>query len=323
MRKGLRVAGALAMSLVAPHFAAAQSSIPIPPPGTPVRPIDVPAHVVSAPLERTEKPTNRRIINTPSAQIEYRVDTIGPSGIGRVDIYITPDRGATWTKLSEDADKQSPANINLPGEGLFGVRIAITNGNGFGGRVPKAGDRPQMYVEVDAASPVVQLNPVEMVPSIGAIDIRWAAMDPNLAPEPISVFYRSNSEGWRPIAQNIKNDGVYRWTLPRDVAAAIYLKIEAVDLAGNATKVESPTPILLDQTEPEATIIDASPVQRGSSPSVVTFPAPTPAPVPVTPASLPAPLPAPAASPIAPPPLMPANMPASLPTLPPAPQLSN
>src|SRR5205085_11923068 len=107
--------------------------------------------------------------------------------------------------------KQSPAQVNLPGEGLFGVRLAIVNGNGFGGKAPRPGDRPQFWVEVDATSPTVVLQPAEMVPSQGAIDIRWSAMDANLAAEPVSIFVRGRpSDAWRPIAEKVKNDGAYR-----------------------------------------------------------------------------------------------------------------
>lgn len=204
----------------------------------------------------SDKPV-RKVLNTPRAQVEYRIDTVGPSGIGRVDVYITPDRGQSWTKVAEDADKRSPAEITLPGEGLFGVRLAITNGNGFGGRAPKAGDRPQQFIEVDTTPPAVQMQQYEMVPSAAAIDIHWTASDANLASEPVSIFYRTRPESsWQPVAQHIKNDGMCRWVLPRDIGGQVFLKVEVIDLAGNLTKVETPGPIMLDQTEPEATLVD-------------------------------------------------------------------
>lgn len=319
MRKGMRGWGAAIATLIAPLTASAQLTPP--PPGTPVAPLAVPQHVVmpptappntapiaapaaapaAAPIAAPigEKPQGRKLLNTTNAQIDYRIDTVGPSGVGRVDVYMTPDRGQTWVKVGEDTDKQSPANVNLPGEGLFGIRLAITNGNGFGGRAPKSGDRPQFYVEVDATSPTVVIQPYEMVPNAGAIDLKWTAMDGNLAPEPVSLFYRGRPDSqWLPIAQNIKNEGSHRWLFPANVPPQIYLKLEVIDLAGNITKVETPSPILLDQTEPEATLVDVTGINRQ-------------APAPVTPVSLPSA--APTVIPIPP------TMPASLPVLPPAP----
>src|SRR5262249_20573477 len=163
----------------------------------------------------------------------YRIGQTGPSGISRVDVYMTADKGQSWSKIAEDADKSSPVEIDLPGEGLYGIRIAITNGNGFGGKAPKSGDRPSFFIEVDATSPFVQWQPIEMAANSGAIDIRWTASDNNMAPEPISIFYRTRPDGvWQPIARNVKNDGVYRWAFPREIAPQFFVKLEAVDMAG-------------------------------------------------------------------------------------------
>jgi hypothetical protein len=226
-------------------------------------------NTVYRPAIDTDRPANRKIINTTHASIDYRIDTVGPSGVGRVDVYLTPDRGQNWIKVGEDLDKRTPAEIDLPGEGLFGIRLAITNGNGFGGRAPKAGDRPSLFIEVDATSPFVQLQPIDMVPGSGAIDIRWSATDANMASEPISIFFRTRADGnWQPIARNVKNDGVYRWAFPRDLGPQFFLKLEVADMAGNTTKVETPTPILLDMTEPEATLVDVIGIQsRGVAPA--------------------------------------------------------
>ncbi len=81
-------------------------------------------------------PADRRIINTTHASIDYRIDTVGPSGVGKVEVYVTHDEGKSWRRVVEDVDRSTPADIDLPGEGLFGVRLAITNGNGFGGTPP-------------------------------------------------------------------------------------------------------------------------------------------------------------------------------------------
>ncbi len=216
-----------------------------------------------------DRPANRKIINTTHASVDYRIDTVGPSGIGRVDIYLTPDKGQNWSKIAEDLDKRTPAEIDLPGEGLFGIRLAITNGNGFGGKAPKQGDRPSFFIEVDATSPFVQLQPIEMVAGSSAIDIRWTASDNNMAAEPVSMFFRTRTDSnWQPIARNVKNDGVYRWVFPREIGPQFFLKLEVADMAGNITKVETPTPILLDMTEPEATLVDVTGIQnRNPAPS--------------------------------------------------------
>lgn len=259
-----------------------------PPPTTPAQSNVTATSYRPASIDVGDRPTNRKIINTTHASIDYRIDTVGPSGIGRVDVYLTPDRGQNWTKVAEDIDKRSPADLDLPGEGLFGIRLAITNGNGFGGRAPKAGDRPSFFIEVDATSPFVQLQPIDMVPGSGAIDIRWTANDTNIAAEPVSLFFRTRTDGtWQPIARNVKNDGVYRWAFPRDIGQQFYLKLEVADLAGNVTRVETPTPILLDLTEPVATLVDVTPAQQRGGVSSGTTVTPAPIMMPAPPSLVP------------------------------------
>src|SRR6185503_12141407 len=87
----------------------------------------------------------RQLLNTPKAALEYRIDQIGPSGVGKVEVFITTDNGANWQRLAEDVDKRSPAEITLPGEGVYGVRLIVTNGNGFGGAPPVKGDAPTSF----------------------------------------------------------------------------------------------------------------------------------------------------------------------------------
>jgi hypothetical protein len=286
-----------AVSLAKPAFAQLPDFIPpgappviaTPPQSAPMAPMA--PMTQSAPTARpnmpsgmpsSDKPADRKLLNTTTAQLEYRIDTVGPSGISKVDIYITRDRGQSWEKLAEDTNKRSPVSINLPGEGLYGVRLAITNGNGFGGRAPKSGDRPQYVVEVDATSPRVEFHPYEIVN--GAIDIRWSASDANLGPEPVNIFYRSRiDQSWQPLAHNVKNDGVYRWAFPPEIGGQVFVKLEVADLAGNVTKVETPTPIMLDQTEPEATLVDVVGVNRGPAQSQSMPPAMPPTGYPTSP----------------------------------------
>jgi len=199
---------------------------------------------------------NRQLINSTQAQIEYRVDSVGSSGIGKVEVYMTSDNGARWTRLCEDADRRSPADIELPGDGLFGIRFVITNGNGFGGKAPQAGEQPIINIEVDTTPPSLQLRPVELNASSGAIDIRWSATDKNLGDEPISIFCKTTPEGaWQPVIRNLKNEGTYRWIFPRDVGQQFFVKVEATDLAGNVSRQETPNPILLDTIVPTVDVV--------------------------------------------------------------------
>ena len=143
----------------------------------------------------------------------------------------------------------------------------VSNGNGFGGRAPMAGDQPHCWIEVDTQAPVVQLRDIEPVMNGSTIDLRWMVSDKNLGGEPVSIYYATRKEGpWLPVARNLKNDGLYRWQFPRDGSGQFFFRVEAVDMAGNVARGETPTPVMLDMTEPRASVLQINAVRAAGVP---------------------------------------------------------
>jgi hypothetical protein len=207
-------------------------------------------------------PAGCKLLNTLSASLDYHIDQVGQSGVAKVEVYVTPDRGATWQRLCEDPDRRSPVEFTLPGEGVYGIKLVLTNGNGLGGMPPAKGEQPTSYIEVDTTSPTVQLHPIDSNAKDGCLDIRWKARDKNLGSEPVTLFYKTRpEERWVVMAKNVKNDGVYHWAFPRDSGAQFYVKIEVADSAGNVGRAECAEPIALDMTVPSASVINISGVQ--------------------------------------------------------------
>jgi hypothetical protein len=235
-----------------------QPSLPTPPaqPGSQPSPASSPT--ASASDARPGAPV-RQVINTKHASIDYRVEPTCPSGISKVEVWMTADQGASWQKAGEDMDRRSPAEVDLPGEGLFGIRLAVRNGNGFGGAPPTANDTPHAWVEVDLTPPAVQLHEVEPTSKDGKLEIRWVVNDKNLTATPINLYYATRREGpWQPIAQNVKNDGFYQWAFPHDAGNQFFVRLEATDQAGNVARRETPSPVVLDMTEPHALVVGVS-----------------------------------------------------------------
>ena len=172
---------------------------------------------------------------------------------------MTPDKGQTWHRLGEDTAKRSPAEIKLPGDGVYGIRIVVTNGNGFGGKAPVRGDAPHCTVEVDTTAPFVQLRSANVMPGAGHVEITWNATDKNLGSAPVTLSYRTRPDGpWELVARNVRNDGLHRWAFPRDAGSQFFFKIEVTDQAGNVSHDVSRQPISIDMTEPHATIVNVS-----------------------------------------------------------------
>lgn len=199
-----------------------------------------------------------QVINSTHASLEYQVDNLGPSGIGKVEIWITRDEGLTWTRLCEDPDRKSPADIDLPGEGLYGIALVVTNGGGTGATPPVKGDSPDWWVEVDMTKPQAQLTSVRACPaeSGSAFLINWTASDKNLKTEPIDLYVSHQLGGtWTTVAHGQKNTGTYRWPVPKGAGPEFYFRMDVTDRAGNVTRCETSQPMVLDPSRPKAHVL--------------------------------------------------------------------
>jgi hypothetical protein len=224
----------------------------------PPAPVEVRAEKVAAPSPASAAGPVRQFVNSTHVTLKYQIDQLGPSGLGRVEVWMTRDDGQNWTRLCEDSKRQSPVEIDLPGEGSFGVSVVVANGNGQGGEPPVKGDVPDWKLEVDTTKPAVQVFTARAGtgPEAGTLGITWTANDKNLKPEPIDLLYANRPEGpWQTIARGLKNDGSYRWPLPKDSADDFYVRMEVTDLAGNSTVVQTPQPIVVDRTRPKAKVV--------------------------------------------------------------------
>src|SRR5207249_5102091 len=140
--------------------------VPSPFPSAPENPVTVAPGAPTMPstplISRTpETPAiNKQILNNTHVLLDYQIEQMGASGVGKVEIWITMDQGRTWQKHCEDVDHKSPAEVDLPGEGLYGLSLVVTNGRGFGGTPPSAGDTPDWWIEVDLTRPLAELNHV-------------------------------------------------------------------------------------------------------------------------------------------------------------------
>ncbi len=216
-------------------------------------------------------PVTRKVVNHKHVTLEYQLEAVGASGVGKVEVYVTGDQGQSWQKLCEDTDHRSPVEIDLPGEGVYGVSLVVSNGRGFGGQPPAPGDTPDWWIEVDSTPPVAELYSPR--PGAGqdaaALLITWNARDKNLTAEPVDLFYAVNREGpWTSIARGVKNDGRYRWVVPQEIGKLVFVQMVVTDKAGNTYKCHTAQAVALDDgSRPRAHVIDAAPPTSKLPPS--------------------------------------------------------
>jgi hypothetical protein len=205
-----------------------------------------------------------RMVNTKHFSLNYEVREVGKSGLSAVELWVTAD-GRKWDKHSEKKrtegqELRPPYEVNVDKEGLYGFTLIVKSGVGLSVQAPQAGDPPQVWVEVDLTRPVVHINRVDVGrgAEAGSLTIHWSATDKNLGRQPITLSYSEKPESgsWTTIAANRENIGRYVWRMPADVPYQFYIRVEAIDRAGNVGTAETTKPINIDLAVPKVDIID-------------------------------------------------------------------
>jgi hypothetical protein len=231
---------------VTPQSQGSMSLAPASPPApAPISPAMASATPVPGTMETvSEKPGDSSmtlVVKSKRVPLEYSFDGTP----GRVVVWATPDGGQTWTHLCEDADRVSPVEVELPGEGRYGICLAACAAEGEC-KPPAKGEAPHCWVEVDCTPPVASIlavRPGTSKDEAGTILITWTASDKNLKSEPIDLYYATHHDGpFLPIAKGLKNDGNYRWHYPSDLSGDIFVRMEVTDKAGNVTRCDGVQP---------------------------------------------------------------------------------
>ena len=202
------------------------------------------------------------LVNSRRFTLEYDVASVGPSGIGKVELWGTPDGGRRWELYEEDKDKRTPVEVRVKDEGTYGFRIVIESGSGMGGDAPKAGDTPEIWVTVDTQKPDARLTAItNSEQQLGALEIQWEAQDANLDAQPVSLFFSGQASGpWYPIAEGLENTGSYTWQATDRLPGQIHIRMEVRDAAGNVRLVDGGGAVTADRMRPQGRIKQAKPL---------------------------------------------------------------
>jgi hypothetical protein len=211
-----------------------------------------------------------RMIRSKKFELEYDVDSVGPSGIGRVELWGTRDGGKTWASYAIDGDNRSPIIVNVDQEGVFGFCLVVTNGAGVGNKPPASGDLPELWVDVDVTKPTARL--ISVTPGMdqenGSVIISWQADDRQLSARPVSLYFATSPSGpWTPIASGLENTGRYAWPIERGTPGILFFRLEVRDEAGNVGEAVTTEAVTVDQARPKARMRDVRAVtETGSRP---------------------------------------------------------
>jgi hypothetical protein len=221
-----------------------------------------------APGGATAAGNRSMLVASPRFKLQYAIEDAGPDGPAIVELWITQDGGRNWIRRGEDPDRVSPFEVDLGGEGTFGLSLVARSASGLGDQPPAPGDPPQTWVEVDTTPPSVQLYPPQIGtgPHAGKVAITWRASDLHLAPRAVALFWRPDQPGstWQPIINGQENMGQYIWMVPPSFPAKFHVHVEAVDTVGHRGGAETTdsAPVIVDRSRPRSRIIGLDPNAR-------------------------------------------------------------
>jgi hypothetical protein len=186
-------------------------------------------------------------------KLNYNITDVGPSGIACVELWATRD-GKHWQRYSNEPPPSGPLCVHVAEEGKYGFSLVVKNGLGIASPAPKAGEAPQLWVEVDETPPSVQLT--ECAVGYGdSLVIGWTANDVHLADNPISVSTAVSKDGpWTVVASGLSNTGRFVWKMPKDLPYEFFVKVDAADQAGNVGGDQTARPVKVDLCKPRGTI---------------------------------------------------------------------
>jgi hypothetical protein len=202
-------------------------------------------------------------INSLTVDVDYDLQTIGPWGVAKVELWATPDGGQTWKSLGVDSDNRSPFRATLPGPGVYGIRIVVEGVNGTPAPRPQAGDQPEMSLGVDIQPPRAEIVGAKVGQGEFAdhLIITWSASDEQLGNRPVTLLVSEDAQGtWSTIAADLPNTGVHRWRLMREPPQKLFLRLEVRDLAGNVATYQTPSPLVLILPQPTGRLRSVRPV---------------------------------------------------------------
>lgn len=198
-----------------------------------------------------------------SFSLDYDIDMTRGSQVSSIELWGTMDNGKTWSKWGEDEDRESPFDIRVDEEGMFGFRVVIVGSNLIASNQPRAGDPADAWIYVDTKAPDVKI--ISAVygagEEAGHLVIDYSCNDDELIDRPISISFSERRDGpWTTVASGLKNTGRYLWPAEPNLPKRIYLRIEAVDRAANIGVYRLDLPIDVEGLAPRGRIKGFRPI---------------------------------------------------------------
>lgn len=197
-------------------------------------------------------------VNSLQFRLRFQVDGLQPDQIGAVTIFGSRDMGKSWELWTEDRDKTSPVEINVPSAGRYAFRVVVTSSSGSTSHIPRSGDEPEVVVDVDLdpPSPRIVAVPYGRNSQPASLLIQWTCDAADLGPTPVALSYSHAPTGpWTSIASAAVNSGEFEWMMQPNLPQQVYLQLVVTDNAGNRGSHTLDAPIDIGPLLPRGRIL--------------------------------------------------------------------
>lgn len=221
-------------------------------------------------VERDEMPSSEIVdsrdpyyCKSRTFSLDYSVEALGGNLLSEVELWGTEDSGVTWEKWGTDPDRITPFDVRVGNDGLFGFRMVIVGQSGYVLGQPRSGDPADVWIFVDTELPSCKITRAVYGEGseAGMLVIDYSCWDSQLTEYPITISYSVGPDGpWTTVASGLKNSGLYLWKVEPNVPDRVYLKLEAVDKAGNTGVHRMDLPINIKGLSPRGRIQGFRPI---------------------------------------------------------------
>jgi hypothetical protein len=196
--------------------------------------------------------------------LDYAVDSLRGAAVSDIELWGTEDQGRTWQKWGSDPDRQSPFDVQVGNDGMFGFRMVVIGGNGLVSNRPQNGDAADMWINVDTQMPTVNITRALYGEGdqAGMPLIEFNGADDNMHDRPVTLSYSERPTGpWVTIASGLASSGKYAWKADPSLPKQVFLRAQAVDRAGNTQEHRLELPVSLRGIAPQGRIQGFRPIE--------------------------------------------------------------
>ncbi len=208
-------------------------------------------------------PGDRKVIyvNRKTFKLNYAIDGAGPSKVKHVEVWMTRDT-SSWSIYKNNAPATGPCEVTVNAQGRYGFTLRPISGVGRGITPPRAGDYPQIWVEVDETPPTIRLHSVVVNEGADAntITVNWQASDKFFGETPITIYFATSNAPdarWEVLQPNVENTGSCKCKTD-GLPFEFYVRVEATDRAGNKAADQTRETVKVDLSEPKVIEVNVS-----------------------------------------------------------------